>query len=669
MKSLVFLAVLGMYINALSAELSVPDLFGDHMVLQQAQPVPIWGKARAGSEVEVRFLKQTKTAKASSDGSWRVNLEPLGTSSEPAVLTIRSEKEEKTIKDVLVGEVWHCAGQSNMGMRVNDADNAEREIAAGDHPLIRYFSVSNQPCHPQQGEASGRWVICSPESVATFSAAGYFFGRELQAHLGLPVGLVDTSWGGTPAEAWVSQATLEKNPELAPILARYEVALKEYPEKKAAYDRALEPWQTLMKRGWNPTDYKDPGDMGGSANWASLDCDDKDWEKIPDGIAKQWAGPGVVWFRSTVTFPKEWEGKDLCLEGMYCTATIYGAETLYVNGAEVLKTTKTDHHRASYLIPGRFVKAGCAVIAFRVFTDRKQGSITLFKVGPNGGTPVVLRGDTSRWRAAASGADVPVVVMSAPGGSPMGPNNPQSPAGLYNGRIHPFAPFAVRGALWYQGESNTGRAEQYRTLLPALMRNWREIWGEGNFPFLIVQLAACNPPPSQPGDSTWAELREAQALAAATEPNAGLAVAIDIGDAVDVHPKYKQELGRRLALAARGIAYHEKLVYSGPVYDAMTVEGQSVRIRFRHTGSGLMAKGNNPLTRFAIAGEDRHFVWAKAEIKGDTVVVRSDDVPRPVAVRYAWADNPDGCNLYNREGLPAVPFRTDFWPGITAGKK
>lgn len=655
--------------NALSVELSVPDLFGDHMVLQQKQAVPVWGKARAGSRVEVCFLEQKKTTEAGPDGSWRVDLEPVEVSAEPADLTVRSGEEEKVIKDVLVGEVWHCAGQSNMGMRVNDAENAEQEIAAGDHPLIRYFSVSNQPCHPEQGEANGRWIICSPESVANFSAAGYFFGRDLQAHLGIPVGLVNTSWGGTPAEAWVSQETLEKDPELAPILERYEEALKEYPEKKAAYDRALEPWQALTKRGWDQTDYTDPGDVDDSANWASLDYEDKDWEKIPGGIAKQWAGPGVVWFRSTVTFPKEWEGKELCLEGMYCTATVYGAETLYVNGAEVLKTTKTDHHRASYQIPGRFVKAGRAVITFRVFTDRKQGRIDLFKVGPEGDTPVVLRGDASRWRAAASGADVPVVVMSSPGGNPMGPNNPQSPVGLYNGRISPFAPFAVRGAIWYQGESNTGRAEQYRTLLPALMRNWREIWGEGDFPFLIVQLAACNPPPSQPGDSTWAELREAQALAAATEPNAGFVVAIDIGDAVDVHPKYKQELGRRLALAARGIAYDEDLVYSGPVYDSMTVEGQNIRIRFHHTGSGLMAKGNGPLSSFAIAGEDRHFVWAKTVIEGDTVVVRSDDVPQPVAVRYAWANNPEGCNLYNREGLPAAPFRTDTWPGVTAGKK
>ena len=502
------------------ADVRLPAVIGDNMVLQRGQKTPIWGWAQPGEEitVAVSWHNMRWSAAADKDGKWRFEMTPPGPGG-PYEMTI-SGKNSITIKNILVGEVWVCSGQSNMQMSVGQSSKAEQEIAAANYPNIRLFSVQRKVAEQPQSDCVGSWQSCSPQTVGDFSAVAYFFGRELHKELGVPIGLIHTSWGGTPAEAWTSRQALEAEQDFAPILQRYDDAVAKYPQAKKEYEQKLAEWQEAVE-----------------------------------------------------------------------------------------------------------------------------------KAKAEGGRPPNRPGE------------------------PFGPGHPHAPAGLYNAMIAPLIPYGVTGAIWYQGESNAGRAYQYRKLLPAMINNWRRDWGRGDSAFLIVQLANFMATKPEPGDSEWAELREAQLLTLAL-PNTGLAVIIDIGDANDIHPKNKQDVGKRLALWALAKTYGKNLVYSGPIYKSMKVDGNKVILEFNHIGGGLVAGGGlpagpmvgEPLKGFAVAGADRKFVWADAQIDGSTVVVSSDKVAEPVAVRYAWADNPV-CNLYNKEGLPASPFRTDDWPGITVERK
>lgn len=509
--------------GTIHADVKLPALFGDNMVLQQGVQLKIWGTASPQETVHVEWsqeadgkgIGQVSSTTADLKGRWKVTFGPISEAG-PITLRIRGNNEI-TLKNVLVGEVWVCSGQSNMAWPVSRAMNAEKEISAAKYPKIRLFKVPQVVAAEPRDEIGaprspleGRWVECSPETIAGFSAVGYFFGRELHKATGRPVGLIQSAVGGTPAEAWTSAETLAGDPAFRPLLARWEEIFATYDKRRQAYEKALAEWRE---------------------------------------------------------------------------------------------------------------KAAAA---------RKAG-----KQPPRRPRP------------------------------PLGPNHPHRPSGLYNGMIAPLIPVAIRGAIWYQGESNASRAYQYRKLFPAMIQDWRRHWGQGDFPFLFVQLANFRPAVDQPGESEWAELREAQTRTLRL-PKTGMAVAIDIGEANDIHPKNKQEVGRRLALAARHIAYGEDLVYSGPLFKSMTIEGDAIRLHFHHVDGGLVAKGDK-LTGFAIAGKDRKFVWATAKIDGDTVVVQADGVTDPIAVRYGWADNP-ACNLYNKAGLPASPFRTDDWPGVTVDR-
>jgi sialate O-acetylesterase len=475
------------------ADLKLSPLFGDHMVLQQGQPVPLWGTADANDTITVTVGDQKATATADGSGKWMAKVGPLPAGG-PVEVSVAGKGSTVSIKDVLVGEVWVCSGQSNMEMSVNSSANVEQERAGANYPQIRMFTVKKSVTGKPTQSLEGSWQVTSPQTVGNFSAVGYFFGRELHKTLNVPVGLIHTSWGGTPAESWAERSALEADSDFRPILER---------------------WQ-------------------------------QQYEK---------------------------------------------------------------------------------------------------------------------WKTDSDAADA--------AGKPLPPDprvNPWRPAGLYNAMIAPLLPYGIKGAIWYQGESNAGRAYQYRKLLPAMINSWRKAWGQGDFPFYIVSLANFTPVKPEPGDSDWAELREAQTLTAMNVPNSGQSITIDIGDDKDIHPKNKQEVGRRLALVALANTYSKKNVaFSGPVYDSMSVEGNAVRLKFKFAQGGLLAKGNDApqLKGFAVAGDDRKWYWADAKIDGESVVVRSDKVQRPVAVRYAWANNPV-CNLYNQAGLPAVPFRTDDWKGITA---
>ncbi|MCS7253449.1 MAG: sialate O-acetylesterase [Armatimonadota bacterium] len=498
--------------SVVNADIKLPSLFSDRMVLQRGTNVAVWGEASPNERLTIRLSPQDNASEgkqavevrctASANGAWKAYLPPMQ-SGGPYELTVSSDDGSSVrVRDVMIGDVWICSGQSNMEWSVANSANAEQEIANANYPNIRLFMVRKVVSDVPVDDPKGEWKACSPETVRNFSAVGYFFARELYQHLKVPIGMIQAAWGGTPAESWTSTPTLELEPELRVILDNWKKVVEAYPEALKRYEERLKQWEEEARK------------------------------------AKE-------------------EGKP---------------------------------------IPRR----------------------------PN---------------------------------PPMGPGHPWQPSGLFNGMIAPLTKFAIKGVIWYQGESNTGRAAQYRKLFPALINDWRKAWGI-DFPFLFVQLANFMQRKPEPSESAWAELREAQLLTLLKVPRTGMAVAIDIGEANDIHPKNKQDVGKRLSLAARAIAYGESIVYSGPIYDRMVVENSKIRIYFKHVGSGLVAK-DEKLTGFAISGEDGKFVWAEAEIDGDTVVVWSQKVDKPVAVRYAWADNPD-CNLYNKEGLPASPFRTDM---------
>ena len=512
-QALLICLVAGLAATA-KAEVKLSPLFSDHMVLQQGAEVPVWGTADAGEQVTVSVGDKKATATADAGGKWLAKVGPLSAGG-PVEVSVAG-KNTVSIKDVLVGEVWVCSGQSNMEWSVNASGNPDQERSAANYPAVRMFTVKKAVTGKPATTMEGSWAVCNPQTVGSFSAVGYFFGRELHKSLNVPVGLIHTSWGGTPAESWTERSAMEADSDLRPILERWNQQLANYQQQLAQLPAAVEKWRA--------------------------DAD----------------------------------------------------------------------------------------------------------------------------RAEAEGRQVP------PFNLPQDPrSNPWRPAGLYNAMIAPLLPYGIKGAIWYQGESNAGRAYQYRKLLPAMIQSWRKAWGQGDFPFYIVSLANFTPVKPEPGESDWAELREAQTLTAMNVPNSGQSITIDIGEANDIHPKNKQEVGRRLALVAMAGAYHKKNVaHSGPVYDSMKVDGDTVRLSFKYTQGGLLAQGPDaPAVKgFAVAGDDRKWYWADARIDGESVVVRSDKVSRPVAVRYAWANNPV-CNLYNRANLPAVPFRTDDWKGVTADSR
>lgn len=510
--SAVVLVIVLVLAGVLSADVRLPSVISDNMVLQQGKAVPIWGWADTNEAVTVTgsWGSGKWETTADQDGKWMVKID-TGKAGGPYEMTV-SGKNPITIKNILVGEVWVCSGQSNMEFTVKQAKNSAEEIAeANNYPQIRQFLVGRKVIYTPMYNCNGKWQICNSQTAGNFTAVGYFFGRELTKQLNVPVGLINTSWGGTPAESWMSREYLEKDPNFQPILKRFEAASVDINGLKAKYREDMQKYNAIVPQ---------------------LKAEGKPLPPKPE--------------------------------------------------------------------------------------------------------------------------------------EPIGPGHPYSPTGLYNGMIVPILPYGIRGAIWYQGESNAWRAYQYRTLFPAMIKNWRDAWHQGDFPFLFVQLANYMQPEPQPVESDWAELREAQLMTLSSVPNTGMAVTIDIGEP-DIHPKNKQDVGKRLALWALAKTYGKDIVYSGPIYKSMKVDGNKAVLAFDDIGGGLVAKGDS-LKGFAIAGADRKFVWADAKIEGDTIIVSSDKVAAPVSVRYAWAINPV-CNLYNKEGLPATPFRTDTWPGVTDGRR
>lgn len=643
---------------AAHAEVRLPAIISDNMVLQQGTKVRIWGSANPKERITVAFDQKSVTTVANDKGKWELWIGPLQ-SGGPSELIVKGDNII-TIKNVLVGEVWICSGQSNMEWPLNNTENAEQTLAQANYPEIRHFRVEHKTSPAPLDDVEGHWVVTTPAEAAHFTAVGYFFGREIYQRLKIPVGLIHTSWGGTPAEAWTSQDALKDTPELKPILDRYEASLLALPQTKETYARALAQWEEKNL-------YADTGNKGEALGYAKPDASTSDWQKMDLPTQFEAAGlqiDGAVWFRKTVTVPASWAGKDLLLN----LAAIDDDDVTYFNGTKVGSIGKETPNSymvpRKYVVPGSLVRAGTNVIAIRVFDHAGEGGFSRgdMSLGPNGDAqPISLRGP---W-------DYKIELGLEPkrpdwGTRPeaVGIVNQNSPSVLYNAMIAPIVPYGIRGAIWYQGESNAGRAYQYRTLFPLMIKDWRKAWGQ-QFPFYFVQLANWRPRKPEPSESDWAELREAQ-LMTLREPKTGMAVIIDVGGE-DLHPRNKLDVGRRLAQWALAETYGQNTIPSGPLFDRFSIDGDKVRVKFKHA-AGMKTNDGGPVKGFAIAGADRKFVWADARIEGDTIVVSSPQVPKPVAVRYGWADNPL-VNLYNKADLPASPFRTDDWPGITATRR
>ncbi len=647
-----FLVLLLVAMQPVTANVSMPSIFTNNMVLQQQSDVSIWGKAEMNEKIVVTtsWDNQSYEATAGSEGKWIVKVKTPAAGFTPYEISIKGRNTIQ-LENVLIGEVWVCSGQSNMEMPLagwGKVMNFEEEIAAANYPSIRLLRVANTSAnHPQEEaklEGSG-WVECSPATIPEFSSVAYFFARDLMKTQNFPVGLIDTNWGGTVAEAWTSASTLKLMPDFAAEVSEIESvsdenAVKVFKEKFAAWDKKVKE--------------TDQGYSNGKAVWASRDFDDSGWNKMPlPGLWEdQMTGfDGIVWFRKTVELPASMRGKELTLN----LAMIDDNDLTFCNGEVIGSTDGYDKLRV-YQIPARLTKSETLQLSVRVLDTGGGGGIygdeaRLFLT--RGKNKISL---ANEWKYKVS-ADLKSV-PPAPG-NPEG--NPNRPSVLYNAMIHPLIPFAIRGAIWYQGESNAGRAFQYRDLFPMMIRDWREKWNT-EIDFYFVQLANFMAKDEEPKESAWAELREAQ-LMTLHLAHTGMAVTIDIGDAADIHPKNKQEVGHRLALAARANTYGEKIDYSGPRYQDYRIEGDQISVSFNFN-KALKSADGKALTGFAIAGPDHKFYWAEAVIEGNEVVVRSPKVKYPLAVRYAWANNPD-CNLTNRSGLPASPFRTDQWPGVT----
>jgi sialate O-acetylesterase len=625
------------------ADVRLPRLLSDGVILQRDAQARLWGWADEGETVTV-YLGGAVVGEASAQaGRWQLSLPP-----QPAGGPHRLRFEGNnsvTVDDVWFGDVWIAAGQSNMELPVRRvADRYAAEIAAADLPLVRQFSVPRGYDfeRPHEDIDGGGWVASTPESVLDFSAVAWFFATAIRARYGVPIGIVNSSFGGSPAEGWLSEEALEDWPHYLEVARRFRE--EGYLDGLRAADRAAaEAWHARL-------DAADGGLQAG-AGWAAPGFDDSQWPTMP--VPGYWADTalgavhGAVWFRRTIDLPAAAQGQPARLE----LGRIVDADTAWVNGVEVGQTTYQYPPRR-YEVPAGVLRGGPNTVALRVVNPEGRGGFVPDKPYrlTSGALTFDLRGEW-RYRLGAAAEPMPEPKFK----------EWSQPLGFYNAMLAPLQRMTIKGVIWYQGETNVDRAAEYRDLFPAMIRAWRRQWGQGDFPFLFVQLANFLEAREEPAESQWAELREAQAMALG-EPCSGMAVTIDVGEWNDIHPENKKVVGERLALAARGVAYGERdLVYSGPVLKSVTAENGKLVLGFEHVGSGLEARGG-PLGEFDVAGADGAWSRAQAQIRGDRVIAWSESVPDPVRVRYAWADNPAGANLYNREGLPAVPFQA----GVTA---
>ena len=620
MRGLLGMALLlAMGSQPVMAKVRLPKLVSDKMVLQRDTDLKIWGWADAGEKVTVRLQGNYYETEADKNGNWEVTLPPQQAGG-PYLL----EVNEIVIRDVLVGDVWLCSGQSNQETPIHRLTEMFPEINVSNNHMIRHYKVPTQDIKETLAEeiaGNAVWHSGVASEVMNWTALAYFYAQEAYAKTKVPQGMLVSSLGGSAIESWVSQEHLKEFPRL--------VLDKE----------ALE----LMNQA-----SKDQGE----GKWNQLNWDDSDWETMQ--MPGTWRENGVnvrgtVWLRKDFEIPEAMEGRHARL----AMGTLVHNDAVFVNGVYV-GSTGYEYPPRRYQIPAGVLRKGENIIAVRLNAPAGNGEFIKDK-------PYKIIGDaaeidlTGTWKYKV-GLDLAEVSKYAERLK----NRQSVGSGLYNGMIYPIRHYRVKGAIWYQGESNAGRSHEYGALMSALITNWRELWQKPELPFLLVQLPNFMEKHEKPTDSGWARIREAQLNTFKTTPNTALAVTYDVGEWNDIHPLNKKAVAQRLFLGARKVVYGEKVTHSGPVYKDMKIEGDKIVISFTETGRGLMAKGGT-LKHFAIAGEDKQFVWAEAVIRGNKVVVSSKSVKNPVAVRYAWSDNPDEANLCNKEGLLASPFRTDNW--------
>ena len=609
-------------------------LFSEDAVLQRDRNLNIWGWTKPNANVIVKFDGGARTVRAGNDGRWSVPIRPRGAGG-PYALQVSSEGETETRSNLMFGDVWLCSGQSNMQFSVDGVNNSAAEKAAANYPNIRLLQIPQKIRTAPIDTVGAKWQVCTPQTIGNFSAVGYFFGRKLNQELNVPIGLINSSWGGTPAESWVSKSALQTLPSMQKPLD----ALQQNIDDQTSYEQKMAAW-------WQQ-------DFGTQQGWEKVETDDSAWQSVAqpgawerNGVAEYNNFDGVVWLRRTVEVPAQWAGRDLKLS----LGTVDDDDTTYWNG-EKIGATQGYAEQRTYTIKG--ARAGKNVLVIRVLDTGYDGGL----IGPsekmfvqNGEEKVGLSGD---WKMKISKklADLSVV--------PRAMVDQNSPTVLYNGMISSLLPGQIKGAIWYQGESNAARAQEYQTLLPALITDWRARFGAqagAPMPFYIVQLANFQQPTDDPDKGGWAYLREAQSLTARDVTDTGLAVITDIGEAGDIHPKNKQDVGLRLALAALAQTYGEKIEYSGPTLQSVATQNGALQLSFDHADV-LTLKGETNRV-FAVAGADKKWSWATPQINGNTITLSSADVPTPVYARFGWSDNPRA-NLYNAAGLPASPFRTD----------
>jgi len=631
-------ALLCFLVGWTSGQIRLPKLISDGMVLQRDQPISIWGWASKGERVILAFNGKSYRSAAGQDGKWMVRL-PAMKAGGPHTMEI-SGKNRIVLHDILIGDVWLCSGQSNMvhQMKLHGVRYAA-EIANAHYPEIRQFWIPTLTDlqGPRDDVPAGSWKSANPEDVLEFSAVAYFFAKDLYEKYHVPIGILNASVGGTPIEAWTSEAGLNHFPDLVKTVEK---------NKDTAYINDLN-----RKRAGERPGGPMPADKGltGPEPWYSPAYVPRGWRPI--GIPGFWEDQGlrnldgVVWYRREVEVPASMTTPP----AKVFMGRIVDADAMYINGKQVGNTTY-QYPQRRYAVPTGLLKPGKNLFVIRVTNSAGKGGFVPDK--PYcliaGGDTVDLKGN---WEYKVGSVFVPHHWVGA--GPAFSAQN--APTALYNAMIAPLVPYAIKGFAWYQGEANTHNAGEYARLQPAMIADWRSQWKEGDLPFLYVQLPGFGDYDYRPAESSWAELRQAQ-LQSLSVPRAGMVVAIDLGEWNDLHPDRKKPVGDRLALAAEKIAYGDSVVYSGPVVQsAMFSEGKAI-LSFTHTGSGLITNDGEEPREFAVAGADRKFVWAQAKIEGDRVVVWSEEIKEPRYVRYAWADDPVDPNLYNKEGLPASPF-------------
>ena len=631
------------------SQITLPEIIRDSMVIQRNAKITIWGWASTGERITATFNGKQRKTSADSEGNWSLEF-PKMNAGGPYTLAI-SGKNDIRLEDILIGDVWLCSGQSNMvhQMDIHDVTYA-KDIVNADYPEIRHFKVPRKTDlqGPSKDLDGGSWKVAVSEEVRPFSAVAYFFARKLYKKYGVPIGLINASVGGTPIEAWINEQGYQEFPDILKIIEE---------NKDTAFVNSHS-----RKRFSGEQKAQQPKDKGliGEKPWYDVDFTPENWRRI--NIPGYWEDQGardlngVVWYRKEIVLPQSMTHEDATV----FLGRIVDADELYINGKKVGNTTY-QYPQRRYDVPTNILKAGKNTFVIRVTNNFGKGGFV-----PDKPYYIFTDKDTvdlkGYWQYKV-GEVYPPVDFSSFSQNDDKPEertiNPQNePTALYNGMVAPYVQLPIKGVLWYQGESNAGRPEEYLDLMHALMNGWRGIYNDPELPFIYAQLPNFGDVTYSPTESNWAELREAQ-LKALGDPNTAMTVNIDLGEWNDIHPDNKKDVGERMALAAQNLVYGEDIVYSGPLYQSSQIKDGKIVISFSHVGGGLMTNDGGAPDTFEIAGEDKNFVWAQAKIEGDKVIVWSDEIANPKYVRYAWADNPDNPNLYNKEGLPASPFRTE----------